>query len=222
MPEQEKPKRRPNGTPIAKYPKTLLRQIDRWVLSDMGAIKIVGQLIKYYGDQIVPPSYNTMHAYVVKRRQQITEDLELRLELEALSLDHDLTRLNPKDSLDWVDHLLLLNAELMQSNMQRNRGVGDTRFDKIVADVSNNTAALLETRMKLEAHGKLMNARLQASIRILGRHLMNGVADAYKKIHGDKRLKDFSDAVGAMIDGLDVEAIEEELNEATGGGKKHG
>lgn len=221
MPDNAKAKkpRKPrgkNGTPLAKYPPVVLQDLDRLILAGYGAVRCCNFLVANYSDVLAAPSHDTMQRHINARKEVLETDLDLKLKIEALSREVDMTKLDPKDMLSWVEGLLRLNAQLMQNNLLRNRNAHDPRVEKIVADVSHNTASLLETKMRLEAHGKLMTTRLQSTVRILSHHLIEGIVQTYKDIHGEKKLKEFGDGLDAMVKGLDLEAIEDELNEALG------
>lgn len=218
-PAKKKKVRGKNGTPVAKYSPRVQQELDKLILGGYGAMRLLNFLVLSH-PEIVPPSIDTMHRYKKKREKLLESDTDLRLEIERSVRDINMLGINTKDSQEVVDALFEMYVERIELIKKRNHRLGDPRQEKLLIELGSGMQDLLGMRVDLEKHGRLMQARMTTSIQLIAKHMLTGVAKVYEKLHGDKKLQEFSTGLDQMVRALDVEALEAELNESLSSGKK--
>jgi len=226
MPEERSPGRvgrKPNGKngiPIDKFPAYVLEEIDDFIFAGDGATKIYNHIALGHPKLTPLPDVSTFHRYIQARRLQIEADQILQMSIAQGNKNINLRRLDTTSDPEVIEALLVTTLQQVELYKRFSRGSVNSAGAKAYNDSLGKVVDLLALRMKLESHGKLMETRMALTVNVLAKHLVAGIAKVYKDIHGEKKLKEFSESLDSMIRGLDLEAVEKELTEALTPSKK--
>jgi len=197
------------------FPRWVLEAVDKIVIRS-GQVKDVQTYLRTRWDgPLSIPAEKSIRKYLTWRRSVLFDKTDTRIEIEQIiqDTDIDLTKVDHTDRPKFLRSTITLLCQRIEHIKRLNTNLGDSKYEKIITDNLKVIRETTEAIHKMESTGVADHEVIQVVSDVLTKPMMGAFLDAYKEIHGNKKLKALGNAMDRFMAKLDFEALEREVDD---------
>jgi len=197
------------------FPEDVLAELDRYVRNGLGPTRCLKYMKMHYHGPIPLPSIGTVEKWHAERKLFFFGKTDAAVAVaQVMSVPIDMTKVNMDDPKEVFQTILKFTAQRIEKIKEINDKNNAAQYERIITDNISNIAKIIESRIKLESKLGIDKAKLQTVMNLLMRHLGGLVVEAYKEVHGAKKLDDFSSALRKRQADIPFEELQKEALDA--------